>query len=116
MGTVDLGPALALMLGQHAAGVEQLAPEDGVESVVAFDLPLDHVNGTAELRAKPPQLASGPVVALGVRVSLVLHQRELVDPHIALAQLDAMGLGEAMCCGGGQIEKLSNCCSVNLAM
>jgi hypothetical protein len=89
-------PALARLLIAHAPGPRQDGTEDHLfEPNVAIDLAGDVADHPAQIG---PEFLERPVGApelLGVGVPLMLDQRELADPRIGLAKLDAVFPGQA---------------------
>lgn len=74
--------ALALTLLENGGGRPF---EERVQFRIAGDLAGDVANGPAEIGLEPAQRLVGPLELLGMRIALVLDQRQLADPHIGLA-------------------------------
>src|SRR5579872_5696240 len=90
---VDLGSALALRLLAHLSSQRQDASEHHLlEPAIPLDLASDVADDTAEIGSERLQGPVGALELLGVGIALVLDQRELANPCIGLAQLDAMPL------------------------
>lgn len=76
-----------------AAGQHQLLGESLCEAIIARDLAPDVADDAAEIGLQGFERSPRPLELLGMGVALLLDQRELADPPVGLAQLDAMPLG-----------------------
>ena len=59
-----------------------------VQLRIAGDLAPDVADGAPEIGLELAQRLVGPLELLGVGIALMLDQRQLADPHIALAQIE----------------------------
>jgi hypothetical protein len=86
---IDLGSALTLILRQHAPGEAQRLGEDLFELGIAVDASPDVADDAAQIGLEFAQASVGALELMGMGIALMLDQRQLADPRLGLAQLDA---------------------------
>ena len=94
MQSIDLGTALALILGPNPDGESEQGPEALLEHRVALDLAADVADHPAEPSAQKPELAPGPLELMRMAVAPDHDGGTLGHAHIALAQPDAVAPGQ----------------------
>jgi hypothetical protein len=81
---IDLAALVAVLIA-HAAGQAHGPGEDILQGIVALDPAADVTDDPAQIGPELAQSLVGAFELVGVGVALVLDQRELADPRIALA-------------------------------
>lgn len=85
---VDFAAALTLPLSENGRGLVERPLEDRVQLRIIGDLALDVADDAPEIGLQFAQGLAGPLELLGMRIALILDQRQLADPDIALAQVE----------------------------
>src|ERR1700716_2666769 len=101
--------AQVLVLRAHAARQHEGMREDILQGLVASDLAHNVANDAAEKGLQRLQRSPRPFELFGVRVALLLDERELADARIGLAQAHAMLFGKPHEALSGAMHQLGVC-------
>ena len=86
---IHLAAALAAVLRQHPLGEVKRPHKGFAQALLIGDLAADVADDAAEIGPELAQRLAGALELMGVGVALMLHQRELADPGVRLAQAQA---------------------------